>query len=223
MRRYDRKIDLESAIERSVPRPVLELSDERLEKIKVYSDVLLALLGVATVGSLTVLAPNALQALEIFEKRHGKRRLTYKQKIKKMARTFQYLRRWGRIEFKRKGQDFEVKITNEGKKMIRKLDLDTLAVPRQAAWDGRFWQVAADIPTKEHKREADALRRKLREMNFCFLQRTLWFYPYDPRVEVEFAARSLGIANFVTVMKIEKLDPADEKFLLRYFKDLGII
>lgn len=60
-------------------------------------------------------------------------------------------------------------------------------------------------------------------MGFFPLQRTLWFYPYDPRSEVEFIITYYGIERFVTVMEIYRLDKDDESKMLSHFKELKIL
>jgi len=198
---------------------------KKIERLKTYSDVVLGILAVAGILTVTVLAPNALQALKIFEGRRKRPGRPYSpaQSRQKLTRTFYYLRKRGQIEFRRKGSDYEIFLTNSGKREVRRFEMETLRVPRQEKWDGRFWQVAADIPTKDYRRGADALRRKLKEMKFYPLQRTLWFYPYDPRTELEFICQSYGIGRFVTAMKIAELDPADEKALTSFFNEQKII
>lgn len=217
------KLPLAAVIKKASPKPTFELSEEQIEKLKTYSNILLGILAGAGLVTMMVLAPNALQALDIFQKRKGKKPLKRKEKEQKVARAFYYLRHWGHIQLKRKREDYEVILTEKGKKQIKHLNLETLSIPRPKNWDGKFWQVAADIPTKEYRYGADALREKLKQMNFYPLQRTLWFYPYDPRVELEFIARNYGVANFVTVMKIATLDLSDEKVLREFFKEQKII
>ena len=82
--------------------------------------------------------------------------------------------------------------------------------------------MAADIPTKGYRQGADALRAKLKQMGFCPLQRTLWFYPYDPRKQLEVIVNHYGIGEFVTVMEISRMDIQDEKVLKKYFNLLRI-
>ena len=77
---------------------------------------------------------------------------------------------------------------------------------------------AADIPTKNYRRGADMLRRKLKELGFFSLQRTLWFYPFDPRKELEYVVNSFGIANFVTLMEVSRLDRDDEEIMKKFFR-----
>lgn len=217
------KIPLAEAIKRALPEPAFRISEERLEKLKSFSKVLLGILAVAGIVSMVVLAPNALQALEIFQKRKNYKPLAPKRREAKLIKTFYYLKTKGFIEFRQKGEDYEITLTDTGKKQVRKLNLETLRVSKSQRWDGKFWQVAADVPTKKYRRGADALRAKLKQMGFYPLQRTLWFYPYDPRVEVEFIARFYGIGPFVTTMKVFELDASDERVLKKFFKRQGII
>jgi len=223
MRYY--KNSLASSFGRDIKKLAPGISQEKIEKFRTYAGVLLGILGVAGLVTMAVLAPNALQALDIFEKRRGNRRLPPKTRERKVLRTFYYLKAKGAIEIRRGGTEgqYEIFLTRRGRKMVKELRLETLSIKRPGSWDGKFWQVAADIPTKDYRRGADALRSKLREMKFYPLQRTLWFYPYDPRVELQFIAQMYGIAPFVTVMKIEETDPSDGKVLNRFFKEQGIV
>lgn len=217
------KLPLASAFRQALPKPAFQISEQQLEKLKTYSDVLLGVVGVAGIMLLTVLAPNALQALDLFQKKRGRSRLNPPAKQRKVIRSFYYLKAKGQIEFRRKGEDYEVRLTKRGRRQIKKFRFETLSVPKAEHWDGKFWQVAADIPTKQHRRGADALRQKLKEMGFYPLQRTLWFYPYDPRLELEFITHTYGIHPFVTTMKIAELEESDERVLKAHFKKQAII
>lgn len=224
MRKYS-KLSVASLVGQAVPpdpKPVF--SEKQIEKIKTFSNVLLGILAVGGILTVAVLAPNAIQALEIFErKRRGRKGLSAKEKKRRVARAFYYLKDHKFIRLKKKGDDYEIRLTKWGRKQVRKLDLATLEVARPKKWDGKFWQVAADIPTEDYRNAADAFRMKIKEIKFYPLQRTLWFYPFDPRTEIEFIARTYGIYTFVTVMKIDQLEPADEKTLKSYFREEGII
>lgn len=217
------KDSLKGIIDQAAPAPLFELTPKRIEKLKTYAEVTLAVLKIAAVLTAAAVAPNAIQALAIFEKKR-RRRTSHRQKIQKVTKTFYYLKRRGYVEFKKRGDDdYEIKLTRLGRKQIRKLELDSITVPKPKFWDGYFWQVAADIPTKKFRRGADALRTKIKEMRFYPLQRTLWFYPYDPRVEIEFISRIYEVSQFVTVMKLAWLDPEDERKLTSFFRDQEII
>ena len=228
MKTYFKPVSWTTVLKHSLPaepEEVFELSEARIEKLKNYSQVLLAVLSVAGIAALTLLAPNALQALKIFEtsKRLRRSEKPTRNPNPKIVRTFYYLKQKKWIEFRRKGQDYEVVVTVQGKKQIRKMKLETVTVPRPVVWDGKFWEIVADIPTKDYRQGADAFRTKLKEMGFFHLQRTVWLYPFDPRLEIEFITRHYGIFNFATVMKVEELDPADEKPVKKFFRKQGLL
>lgn len=217
------KLPLASAFRRAAPKPAFQISEGQMEKLKTFNNVLLGILAGAGILTMMVLAPNALQALDIFQKNHRRRPLGRRERERKVIRSFYYLRVKGQIAFRQKGEDYEVILTKKGKRQIKQLNFETLAISKPAHWDGKWWQVAADIPTKHYRRGADALRSKLKQMGFYPLQRTLWFYPYDPRLELEFIAQTYGIHPFVTTMKIAELDESDERVIRAYFKKQAII
>lgn len=229
MKKYIKQISWPRVLKRALPeeqRKHFELTEARIEKLKNFSQVLLAVLSVVGIATMVLIAPNALQALKIFEKtkeRRGSRSSGFKNNSAKIIKTFYYLKQKNWVEFRRKGEDYEVTVTAQGKKQIRKMRLETLTIAKPEKWDGKFWLVIADIPTKEYRAGADAFRQKLKEMSFFHLQRTVWLYPFDPRLEIEFITRHYGIFNFVTVMKIDELDPADGKPVKKFFKKQGII
>lgn len=216
-----KKQSLAKIIDDSLPEPIFELTDEKIEKLKNYKELAMAVLSIATILTMTVVAPNAIQALKIFERKKG-RRISQKNLKQKTLSTFYSLRRRGYIQFERKGDDYEVRVTDKGRQQIKRLNFNTLRINHPQSWDGKFWQIAVDIPLK-YKKNADELREKLKSLGCYALQRSLWFYPHDPRGEVEFVARNYLVANYVTFMKIDRLDPEDERVLKDYFKSELVI
>jgi len=215
------KQSIAKIIDESLPEPIVELTDEKIGKLKNCAEVVMSVLSIATIMTMTVVAPNAIQVLKLFQKRKGKRYST-KQNKQKILKTFYYLRSKGYIHFIAHGADYEVVVTDKGNKHVKNLNFETLTMSNPKTWDGKFWQIAIDIPVK-YKTAADYLRSKLKEL-YCYpLQRSLWFYPHDPRGEVEFIGRTYGVANYITFMKIERMEQEDEKILREYFKSLSII
>lgn len=220
---YLRKI-VEVIRESTPQEKISKVSPEQIQKLKTISAVALAIVGVAGVVTLSAIAPNIFIAIErLFLEKSSSRKLSKREKDQKVAKTFYYLKRSGLIKMKPTGQDFLIFLTRFGKKRMEKLNIDTLIVPEPKFWDGKWWQVAADIPTKEYKKGADLLRKKLKEMRFFPLQRTLWFYPYNPRKEVGFIIRHYGIEQFVTVMEVSRLDKDDERKMKKFFKEKKIL
>jgi len=215
------KQSIAQIIDESVPEPILELTDERIEKLKTVSDIVMSVLSIASILTLTVVAPNAIQLLKVFQKSKG-RKYSTKHNKEKILRTFYYIRNKGYIDFRRNDKDYEIVITEKGNKKIKNLKFNTLVISNPKSWDGKFWQIAVDIPVK-YKTSADYFRMKLKELRCYPLQRSLWFYPHDPRGEVEFIAKTYGVANYITFMKIERMEQDDKEILKTYFKESLII
>lgn len=194
-----------------------------MSKLRNATDITLAVIAVAGAATLAVVAPHILFALigvsgGPLPRRGRLSQHTKREKDIKVAQAFYYLKRSGKIKMRWNGQDFKIMLTKLGRDRLRHLELATLFVRKPKKWDGKWWQVAADIPTKKYKTAADLMRRKIKEMKFFPLQRTLWFYPYDPRSEIDYLVRHYGVERFVTVMEVSRLDRDDKAVLKRFFK-----
>jgi hypothetical protein len=198
------------------------LTDAQLERLKTVSSVALGVIAMAGTVALAAVAPNVFGALDKLFFRNNSR-LTHKQKERKLARTFYYLKRSGYIDIKAEGAGFVIKLTSLGRKRVEKFDMETLSIAKPKVWNKTWWVTAADIPTRDYKKAADMLRWKLKQLGFYPLQRTLWFYPYNPTKELNFIVDHYGIGEFVTVMEAKRLDADDEEKLKRHFKKLRIL
>lgn len=197
---------------------------EQIEKLKSAGNVALAILLGSGVVALSAVAPNMFIAIEkLFLSKYPNRHLSKKEKDIKMSQAFYYLKRSGYIIMRPTARDFKIYVTKLGKRKWKKLEIETLTIPHPRSWNGTWWLVAADIPTKKHKRGADLLRQKLKDLQFFPLQRTLWIYPYDPRAEIEFISNYYGIGRFVTVMEINRLDLDDQEKIRDYFQEVELL
>lgn len=190
------------------------LNPTQVERLKTVSELTLSILGTVGLVSLAVIAPGILGAIGKLKSHAG---LTRKGKAEKIYKSFYYLRRSGQIKMRITRNDLKVSLSNLGKKKLEKLNLKTLNIVTPAVWNRKWWLVAADIPTKEYKHSADLFRRKLEQLGFYPLQRTLWLYPFDPRKEISFVASWYRIERFVTVMEVNRLDRDDENKLKSFF------
>ncbi len=215
---------IKSQIDKLLPKKgILEINPQDLTALKKVSLVTLAIIGIAGFVSIALVAPNLFSVLGKIAKFKSKYR-TREERANQTSRIFYYLKRRGYICFKEsKTQGFWVRLTAKGKKVYKELSYETLKIPKPKKWDKKWWQVAADIPTKEFRRAADLFRLKIKQMHLYPLQRSLWFYPYDPRKEIEFIIKYFRIESFVTVMEINRLDLDDEKVLKKYFKKLHVL
>lgn len=196
------------------------LTPQQIEKLKTLSNIALAVIAGVGIIALSAIAPNIFVAVDkIFSEKYPNRKFSKREKDIKVSQTFYYMKRSGFIRMKPIGSDFKIFLTKLGKKRLGKLNFENMVIKRPSSWDGKWWQVAADIPTKRYRRGADLLREKLKELGFYPLQRTLWFYPYDPREEIEFIVKHYGIERFVTVMEVSRLDKEDEAKMKQFFKE----
>ena len=137
-----------------------------------------------------------------------------------MAHTFHYVKEQRYISFRTTKKGIVVQLTQRGKDKIQKLIDMPKQIPPPKIWDGKWWAIAADIPTKQHRRAADLFRLKLKELHVYALQRSLWVYPFDPRAELEYLLKYFDIERYVTVMEISRLDIADERKLRKIFSGI---
>lgn len=209
-------------INKATPKPKFELTEDQIRRLSSAANILLTIIGVAGLLLVSVAAPNALKAFSFLGRGEQRGRVPFVERRKKLTRSFYYLKSHGYLELHRKKNDFEIKLTEKGRRKLDKLRLEVLQVKKPLFWNDKFWQVAADIPVK-YRKGADAFRNKLKQMGFYSLQRTLWFYPYDPRKEISLLTEEYKIERFVTVMKIASFDYADYKVLREFFKETGVI
>lgn len=220
--RFYKKASLAGSIKQVSSKPVIELSEIQIEKLNNYGEMLLAVIAISGVLTVAAVIPGAFAAFKIFQKIHLRKKFNYQEKTLKITKTFYYLKRKGYIKTYFEQNGLKIIITEKGKNRINKLKYESLSIPKPHHWDRKFWQVAADIPTK-HRNAADAFRWKIKNLGLLSLQRTLWFYPFDPRKEIELISNYHNISPFVTVMRIDRLDPADERTIKEYFVKKEII
>lgn len=224
MSRYQ-KINIPKNLNRALPKAWLELTDSQIQTLRNVGEVILALVALGGLLTVAAVAPKALQLInKLSWARKTYRGSASKKRDQKkaIARGFYYIKNNSYVKLISKGENTEIKITAKGRKKIRLMNFKSLAV-RKSKWDGKWWFVLADIPTKEFRRSADLLREKFKAMHFYPLQRTVWVYPYDPRDEVDFISSYYRIDRFVTVLQASVVDADDKSKLTRYFKNLKLI
>lgn len=78
-----------------------------------------------------------------------------------------------------------IKLTLQGKLVVRRYNLEAMQIEKPKKWDKQWHVLLYDIPTK-CKRAADAFREKLKELDVYQLQKSVWVSPYDFIGEIEF-------------------------------------
>ena len=218
--------NINKAVESSLPskksRHVLSNAD--LVYVKRVSDVILTVVVGAGIITLAAVAPNIFVAIDGIAKMvKSKKGWSKEEKKAKVKRAFYYLKKSGMIKLNPSREGVKVEITDKGEDRIKKVALQTQRVKKINNWDGKWWLVAADIPTLQYRYAADLFRKKLKEMGFYTLQRTLWFYPFDPQKQIQFVSEHFGIEKYVTVMEVNRVDEEDEKNLKTFFQANAVL
>ena len=172
-------------------------------------------LGRGVIPLALLLAPNAGRMLEIFGEDflpEEKKRYNRKERIR---RALMRLKKNRIVEIYKKGDATVVELTQTGKKRLLEYQLEHLELKKPRRWDGIWHIIIFDIP--ELKRNArDALTRKLRELGFLCLQKSVWVVPYRCQDEVDFIAEVFGVADFVHYVEARYIDD-EEKLKLHFF------
>ncbi|MDD5145833.1 MAG: hypothetical protein PHF44_03250 [Candidatus Pacebacteria bacterium] len=170
------------------------------------------LLSLVIVGAFAIAATSPYFLMHIArayfkEKKYNKR---------KVAKTLSALQKDGLVIGREKNGIFKITLTEKGKEVIKKYQFDDLKIEEQRVWDKK-WRVAIfDIPEKTRKVAREALREKLKKLNFYLLQKSVLVYPYPCEKEIRFLAEAFEISPYVNVILAEKI--FDDIKLKKYFE-----
>jgi len=135
-----------------------------------------------------------------------------RQYLYRIIREFKYERL---VDWKEKIDDsIEIILTEKGKKRTLKFNFDQMKIKKPATWDGAWRIVIYDIPEK-FKMAREALRKKLKELGFCELQKSVFIYPYSCKDEIDFVVECFNVRNFVYFGEVKNLNN-DTKLKLHF-------
>lgn len=133
----------------------------------------------------------------------------------KAANIFNYLKRRGLIEVKRKGYDVQITLTKEGRKQAGKYQIDDLKIEKSRKWDKKWRVIIFDIP-QSSRLIRDIFRKKLKEWGFYPLQQSVWIIPYPCQEEIALLREFLGVdKKQIQVLEVTKLE--SEKLFKKIF------
>ena len=115
---------------------------------------------------------------------------------------------------------YNVEITNLGKKLVAKYNLDDLVIKQPDQWDG-FWRFCSfDIPGPK-KQARQALLSKLKELGFVMAQKSLWVHPFECREELAIIANAYKVEPYIHFFVAHDLDK-DLLFRKKFSEKSGI-
>lgn len=196
------------------------LKDELIKVIKeneCAKTALNATLALIALGGILTFGAAMPNILGVFGKARQQRKIQKYEEYQKLWRNFNKLKKQGELEFIKEENGYLVyKPTRKGKEKIKKLILNELILAEPQKWDKKWRLVIFDIPEVRRK-ERNALRKKLQEMDFYQCQKSAWIHPFPCLEEIEFLKNYFNIKPFVKIFVISEM--ADGK-VLYYFKDL---
>ncbi len=172
----------------------------------------IVLATVASVGlvSMAVLAPNAVQCLEMF---WGKDKRKYSPKYH-VNKTISKLKQQGLIKFENKNGKSFVRLTQKGQERLLKYQLQELKIKKTKKWDKKWRVIIFDI--KENKRYIrDGLRIELIRLGFVRLQNSVWVHPYKCDDVIAMFKAHFKIGKDVLYMTVENIE--NDKWLKEEF------
>lgn len=173
---------------------------KRETKINMIKIVLMTV-AAAGVISMAVVAPNALQSLDMF---YGDKKRKYNPKYH-LNKTIIKMKKRGLIKFKKiKGQIF-LELTKKGEKELIKYQLKEAIIKKPNKWDKKWRVIIFDI--KERKRYVrDELRKQLNNLGFVKLQNSVWVHPYECEEIIVMLKAYLETGKDILYMTVEKIE-----------------
>lgn len=115
-----------------------------------------------------------------------------------LSATFRQLFKKRLLTYKKRGNLYNLEITNFGKKRL------SLKLPKylsERPWDRRIYLITYDIPEKA-RRKRDLLRYYLRQISCRLFQESIWITPYNPRQIINGWVGKLHIPGTVIVSDV---------------------
>ena len=142
-------------------------------KLDIANDILKTV-AIAGFLSIALIAPNALRLLVTPIGGRGRRRLSQWEIERALERLLngEYLKRQGRHN------NLSISLTPKGKDRLHRIELKNAVIKKPKQWDGRWRLAFFDIPQNKHE-QRDAIRRKLRNLGFVQIQKSVYLHPYE--------------------------------------------
>lgn len=179
------------------------------------SKKILAFLILAGAISIAVTSPYFLYNLAKFIL--NDKRFKYSGSEKKVRDAFSYLKRNGLIRIEKDGHDIIVIPTEKGKKRMAVHKLDDLKIVEPRKWDKQWRVIIFDIPDNQ-KIKRNAFRRKLKELGFYSLQKSVWVHPFECSKEINFLRDFFGLdKKYVEILLVKSIE---NDIIIKKMKDV---
>lgn len=172
--------------------------------------IILGSIGMVGLVSMAILAPNAVQCLEMFWGRN-KRKYSSGSYIK---RTINRLESKGLIELKGINDDTFVCLTEKGRQELLKYQIREKIIDKPRKWDKKWRVVVFDIEERARNLR-EGLRQELTNLGFVKLQNSVWIHPYECNGVIAMLKTYFKIEASVLYMTVEEIE--DDEWIKRQF------
>lgn len=137
-----------------------------------------------------------------------------KKKKGRLTQALKRLEKQKNIKWVEKEGKYFLIVTKNGKKKILKYQIDEMKLQKPKEWDGKIRMVAFDIPEK-NKGAREMLRKKLRDLGFFQLQRSVFLTPFECREEIDFLKSYFEITPYMHYVVVSEIADFDIKVLFK--------
>jgi DNA-binding transcriptional regulator PaaX len=185
----------------------LEDANKRNIRMTKIQKAILGCVAVAGVLGVAMVAPNAFQALKIFDV-ESKLTINTKRTLNKSRKR---LVDGGLLEYTKDGY---LTLTQLGRKTLQKVENSNYQITIPDKWDKKWRVLIFDI--KESKKSLrDKVRNTLVSIGFVKLQNSVWVFPYDCEDLITLLKADFSIGREVLYMIVDRIE--NEETLLKYF------
>jgi DNA-binding transcriptional regulator PaaX len=104
-------------------------------------------------------------------------------------------------------------LTDRGRRKAITFNFENIRIDKKS-WDGYWRLLVFDIPEK-NKHGRDALRRKIKQVGFHELQKSVFIFPYRCEDELDFIIEFFNMRKYVRIGLLKEID--NEKHLKKVF------
>lgn len=181
----------------------------RKPKSEIAKDILS---GLAITGAICLAATSPYFSVNLI--RAVRNRGKYKNK--RVYDAFYKLRRNGCLNIAQRNHQIYISLTERGKKLAGRFQIDDLKINKPKKWDGKWRLVIFDI-AQLNLIKRNAFRGKLKELGFSPLQKSVWVCPYECVDEITLLRDFFGLTR-KDIRLITAEDIEEDGFLKRIFK-----
>jgi len=173
--------------------------------------IILKIIGATGFVSMAVLAPNAVQSLEMF---WGKDKRKY-HSASYIKKAIYKLQQRDMLEFvKNKEGKTLVRLTEKGQRELLKYQIREKVIKKPKRWNKKWHVVVFDIK-EVVKNLREGLRKELINLGFIKLQNSVWVYPYECEEVIFMIKTYFQIGKGVLYMTVDKIE--NDKWLKEEF------